>query len=66
MGCESDYCLIDPDRSTCLCDAGNSDYIAAITVDRDGEEKLWLAHKDLLGQGDPSGGVGVAGTRPGG
>jgi hypothetical protein len=40
--------LIDPARTVCLCDVGNPDYIATITVDRDGNETYWLAHKDLM------------------
>jgi hypothetical protein len=41
--------LIDPDRTTCLCDAGNPDYLAATAVAADGSEHLLLAECDGIG-----------------
>jgi hypothetical protein len=41
--------LIDPDRTVCLCDVGDPDYIATVTVDIHGNDKYWLCHRDLLG-----------------
>jgi hypothetical protein len=40
---------IDPDRTMCLCDAGNPDYLAATAVAADGTEHLLLAQCDGIG-----------------
>lgn len=40
---------IDPDRTACLCTAGNPDYLAAVAVAADGTEHLVLAEVDRLG-----------------
>jgi hypothetical protein len=44
--------LIDWRQTTCLCDVGAPDYVATVTVDRNGNETFWLARKDLLGRPD--------------
>ena len=44
--------LIDPDRTVCLCDVGAPDYLAAVTVDANGEDTFWLACKDLVERAD--------------
>ncbi|MGO9156777.1 hypothetical protein [Mycobacterium sp.] len=35
--------IIDPDRSTCLCDVGQPDYAAVTVIDPDGADRLVLA-----------------------
>jgi hypothetical protein len=41
--------VIDPARSTCLCDVGRPDYLAATAVAADGSNHLLLAHVDDIG-----------------
>jgi hypothetical protein len=41
--------IIDPDRSTCLCDAGQFDFLAVTAVDSDGQQHLLLAERDAIG-----------------
>ena len=50
--------IIDFERCACLCDAGQHDYFAAVAVDRDGKDELWLVSIDALNRdgadhGDP-------------
>jgi hypothetical protein len=40
--------LIDHERSACLCDAGAPDYLAAVCVNPDGQDVLWLVFKTEL------------------
>lgn len=39
---------VDGDRTVCLCDVGSEDYLAAVTVDPQGDTLLVLAHRDAL------------------
>jgi hypothetical protein len=41
--------FIDPDHTSCLCDVGAPDYIAATAVRADGSAHLLLARADDLG-----------------
>jgi hypothetical protein len=51
--CDHDHGrVIDPARTVCLCDAGDTDYVATVAVDHEGAETYWLAHKELLGCDD--------------
>ena len=45
--------VIDYDRTTCLCDVGAPEYLAATLVTRDGQTRLVLVHKDLIGDAQP-------------
>jgi hypothetical protein len=49
--------IVDPQRSTCLCDAGAPDYVAAVCVTPDGEDVLWLVSKSELHAEHPRCGV---------
>jgi hypothetical protein len=42
--------IIDPDRTVCLCDVGDTEHLATVSVDPDGNETYWLAHRELLGE----------------
>lgn len=44
-----DGLLIDTDRTACLCDAGQTDYIATTAIDVDGCERMVLAHQPSIG-----------------
>lgn len=44
-----DVSLVDYARTTCLCDAGNPDYLAALVVEADGTERVVLAEKASIG-----------------
>lgn len=48
--------VIDYDRAACLCGAGAPDYFAAVSVNADGTEALWLVSKDHLGADNPDSG----------
>lgn len=39
---------IDWDHAACLCDAGAPDYVAAVCVNADGQEVLWLVNMPVL------------------
>jgi hypothetical protein len=41
--------LIDHDRTACLCDVGQTDYLAATVVTADGSAHLILAQRDAIG-----------------
>ena len=41
--------LIDPCRTTCLCDAGLPDYLAVTAVNSDGSTVILLAERDSIG-----------------
>ena len=40
---------VDPHRTACLCDAGQPDYLAAVAIGPDGEQRLVLARRDAIG-----------------
>lgn len=40
--------LIDADRTVCLCDQGAPNYLAAVTVDPDGNTTMWVARRDQI------------------
>jgi hypothetical protein len=44
--------LIDCARTTCLCDVGQPDYIAATAISADGAEHLVLAERDAINAED--------------
>ena len=44
--------FIDPDHTACLCDVGSPDYIAAIAIGPDGDQRLILAQRDAIGDPD--------------
>lgn len=44
--------FIDPDHTACLCDVGNPDYVAAIAIGPDGDQRLILAKRDAIGDPD--------------
>jgi hypothetical protein len=44
--------LVDPDRTVCLCDVGNPDYLAAVAIGPDGDQRLILAQRDAIGDPD--------------
>jgi hypothetical protein len=48
MDDESDH-LVDPRRSTSLCDVGQPDYLAAVIVTSEGTEHLLLAERKAIG-----------------
>ena len=45
--------FIDYDRTTCLCDVGAPEYLAATLVTRDGQTRLVLVHEQLIGDAQP-------------
>lgn len=45
--------LVDSERSTCLCDVGAPDYIAAVCVTASGNDVLWLVSKAALQEDHP-------------
>jgi putative component of membrane protein insertase Oxa1/YidC/SpoIIIJ protein YidD len=44
--------FIDPDHTACLCDVGSPDYIAAIAIGPDCDQRLILAMRDAIGDPD--------------
>jgi hypothetical protein len=44
--------FIDPDRAVCLCDVGSADYLAAVSIGPDGDQRLILAQRDAIGDPD--------------
>jgi hypothetical protein len=44
--------FIDNDRTRCLCDVGQTDYLAATAVAADGSTHLLLAQVDAIGDGN--------------
>jgi hypothetical protein len=42
------FSLLDRARSACLCDVGLPDYVAAVCVDVDGADRLWLVSETEL------------------
>jgi hypothetical protein len=54
MATGRDYgALIDLARAACLCHAGAPGYMAAVTVDHEGTEALWLVATEQLDRDDP-------------
>ncbi|QZT60935.1 hypothetical protein [Mycolicibacterium austroafricanum] len=45
---------IDSRRAACLCDVGAPNYVAAVCITDDGDEALWLVHKDELDSDNPA------------
>ena len=39
---------VDFDRTACLCDSDGHAFFAAVVIDGDGEETLWLVHRPSL------------------